>query len=174
MAKTKQQKEKEMTDLSERLQRAKAAVFASYQGLSVSQTEELRKQLRENEAELKMAKKRLLKLVLKKNKLDDSVVDNFVGSLTVAIGYGDETVPARTLVKFAKDSEAMNIFGGILENTLIPAAQVAALAALPSKTELLAKTVATIKAPVSGFVNVLTGNLRGLVYVLDAIKATKN
>ncbi len=99
MAKTKQQKEKEVTELSDKLADSTSAVFASYQGLSVAQTEELRKNLRAEGAELKMTKKRLLKLILQKNKLDDRIVDNFSGSVTVAFGNDDVTVPARVLCR---------------------------------------------------------------------------
>lgn len=174
MAKTKQQKEEEVTGLSDKLASSTSAVFASYQGLTVSQTEELRKSLRAEGAELKMTKKRLLKLVLKKNKLDDSVVNNFSGSVTVAFGNDDVTVPARVLNKFAQENEAMKIFGGLLENSFIEADRVKILANLPSRLELLGRTAGAIQAPVSGFVNVLAGNLRGLVYALQAIKESKN
>jgi len=83
-------------------------------------------------------------------------------------------VPARVLNKFAQANEAMEIFGGILENSFIEVDRVKALASLPSRLELLGRTVGAIKAPVSGFVNVLAGNLRGLVYALQAIKESKN
>ncbi len=174
MAKTKQQKEEEVKDLTDKLAEAKAVVFASYNSLTVSQTEDLRKSLRQEGAELKMAKKNLLKIAMKQHKIDETVVDNFTGSVTVAFGYQDEIAPAKILAKFSKTNDAMQIFGGILENSFIDANRVKALAILPTKDELLAKLVGTINAPVSGLVNVLAGNLRGLVYALNAIKNTKN
>lgn len=174
MAKTRQQKEQEVKDLKDKFNEAKAVVFASYQGLSVSGTELLRKDLRQENAELKMAKKRLLKLIFKENKLDESVIDNFDGSVTVAFGYQDEVAPAKIVAKFAKANEVMQIFGGILEKTFISSEEIKNLAALPSKQELLTKTVGTIQAPIAGFVNVLAGNLKNLVYALNAIKESKN
>ncbi len=174
MAKTKQQKEQEVKDLTDKLAQAKAVVFASYNSLTVSQTEDLRKSLRQTGSELKMAKKNLLKLALQNNKFTDDIVDNFTGSVTVAFGFDDEIAPAKILAKFSKTNEAMQIFGGILENKFIESNRVQALATLPSKEELLAKLVGSINAPVSGVVNVLAGNLRNLVFVLNAIKTTKN
>jgi large subunit ribosomal protein L10 len=173
MAKTRQQKESEVQDLNDRLTKSKGVVFASYKGLTVSQTEELRKVLRAEGAELKMAKKNLLQLVMKKAGLDDKVVDNFTGSVTVAFGYDDEISPARVMAKFSKTNQAMELFGGLLENSFINADRVKALATLPGREELLAKLVGTINAPVAGFVRVLAGNMRNLVYVLEAIKTSK-
>lgn len=174
MAKTKQQKEQEVKDLTDKLAQAKAVVFASYNSLTVSQTEDLRKSLRQEGAELKMAKKNLLKIALKQQKIDETVVDNFTGSVTVAFGYQDEISPAKVFAKFGKTNEAMEIFGGILENSFIDSSRVKALATLPTKDELLANLVGSINAPVTGFVNVLAGNLRNLVYALNAIKNIKN
>lgn len=173
MAKTRQQKEHEVQDLSDRFIKAKGVVFASYKGLTVSQTEDMRKSLRQVGAELKMAKKNLLQLVMKKTGLDETVVDNFAGSVTVAFGYDDEIAPARVMAKYSKTNEAMELFGGILEKSFIDSSRVKALATLPGREDLLAKLVGTINAPVSGFVRALAGNMRNLVYVLDAIKTSK-
>ncbi len=68
----------------------------------------------------------------------------------------------------------MQLLGGVLEGKLIDAQGVNRLAALPSKQQLLGQLVGTLNAPVSGFVNVLAGNIRGLVTVMSAIKDKKN
>ena len=81
--------------------------------------------------------------------------------------------PAKILEQFSKTNGAVKIIGGVIERKFITAAEVIALAKLPSKQELLAKLVGTINAPISGFVNVLAGNLRGFVQVLNAIKDQK-
>jgi large subunit ribosomal protein L10 len=63
----------------------------------------------------------------------------------------------------------MSVVGGIMNSLLIDATAVKSLARLPSKQELLGQVVGTIAAPVSGFVRVLAGNLRGFVQVLSAM-----
>ena len=85
----------------------------------------------------------------------------------------DETTAARIVNNFAKSHELVKIFGGILEGKYINDDKVKNLANLPTRQELLAKFVGTINAPVSGFVNVLAGNLRNLVGVLNNIKEAK-
>jgi large subunit ribosomal protein L10 len=60
-----------------------------------------------------------------------------------------------------------------MEGAVLSAKEVTALAQLPSKLELRGQLVGTLAAPMSGFVNVLAGNLRGLVYALNAIAESK-
>jgi len=172
MAKTKQQKEESIAQLADGIKNAKAAVFANFQGLKVSESEELRGKCREQGITVLASKKTLVKRALGDAGLD---VDTkaFEGGVAAFFGQDDEVAPAQVVAKFAKDHEIVSIFGGILEGQFIDAAKVKELSALPSKEELYAKLVGSINAPVSGFVNVLAGNLRGLVNVLGAIKDQK-
>jgi len=175
MAKTRQKKQQEVELLQEKLKQAKGIVFSCYQGLSVQQTEELRQALREHQAELKMTKKSLLKIALEKSGIDGVEPKEMDGSLSLALGYQDEVSAAKTLAEFAKaNADNLQIVGGVLEGRFISRDKVIALAKLPSKQELLAKTVGTINAPVASMVRVLAANLNRLVYVLQAVKETKS
>lgn len=174
MPKTREQKEDEVKFLVERLKQARSVVFATYEKLPANKTVELRRLLREKGSGMRAAKKRLLKLALKQNDIDESVVDRFSGSVAAVFGYEDEAAPANVLVNFAKKNEGISVVGGILEHCFIEAQRVTALALLPSREELLATTVGTIKAPLSGLVNVLSGTMRTMVYVLNAIKEAKS
>ena len=97
----------------------------------------------------------------------------FEGGVSVLFGYADEVAPARIAMETSKKYDVVKIFGGMLENEFVDMSAVINLAKLPSKQQLLAQVVGTINAPVSGFVNVLAGNIRGLVNVLNAVKDTK-
>ncbi len=173
MAKTRQEKEIHVQELTDQLKEAKSAVFANFQGLTVQETEELRGKCREQGVQCVASKKTLVKRALGNLDMD---VDTkpFEGGVATFIGTGDEVAPAQVVANFAKDHEVVEIFGGTLEGKFIDSAMVKQLSALPSKQELLAKLVGTINNPVTGFVNVLAGNLRGLVGVLNAIKETKS
>lgn len=173
MAKTKAQKKEIIEQLTEKLKTAKGTVFSSYKGVTVAEMEELRGKLREENSELMIAKKTLLAKALAENKQEDVPVKEFNGEVAVVIGE-DEVMPAKTVAQFAKEHKQMQFFGGILEEKYIPAEKVQALSKLPSKPELLAKMVGSMKAPISGFANVLAGNLRNLVYVLNAVKDSKD
>lgn len=169
MAKTRQQKEVSVNQLADALKTAKSAVFASVEGLKITDTDELRKNCRAQKVSYIISKRTLLKRALKDIGIEVSD-DILKGSVALIAGFEDEVAPAQIAAQFAKKRDVMKFLGGILEGKVIDAKMVAALAALPSKKALLAQLVGTLNAPVSGFVNVLAGNLRGLVNVLNNIQ----
>lgn len=172
MAKSRQQKEEIFQGLVEQLKSSKSAVFANFQGLTVAETEELRNECRASDIKLVVSKKTILKKALSESGIDVDT-KSFEGGVVVALGLNDEVAPAQVLAKFAKSHNIVTLFGGILEGSFIDSAKVTQLSELPSKQQLLGQLVGTINAPVSGFVNVLAGNLRGLVGVLNNIKEAK-
>ncbi|KKW32601.1 MAG: 50S ribosomal protein L10, partial [Candidatus Uhrbacteria bacterium GW2011_GWA2_52_8d] len=95
------------------------------------------------------------------------------GSILTTIGFDDEVAAAKLIAEFAKDRETIQILGGILEGKFVGSDAIKQLATLPSREQLLAMLVRSLNAPISGFVHVLAGNLRSLVYVLNAIRAAK-
>lgn len=168
MAQTKEQKKVIIDALADKLKDAKSVVFSDYKGLKVKDMMSLRKDLKKEGADLKVAKKTLINLAFKKAGVDFDVKE-MEGQLAVATSEKDEVAAAKIIAAVAKDNENIKIIGGLLGNKEMSAEEVKALAKLPSKQELLAKLVGTINAPVSGFVNVLAGNVRGFVQVLKAI-----
>jgi large subunit ribosomal protein L10 len=173
MPKTKDQKKQIVDDLADKLSKQKSLVFADYKGLTVFEAQELRKLAKEQNAEYIVAKKTLIQLALDKAGIKDIDVKAMEGNVALVIGFEDEVAPAKITAEYAKDHESLKLIGGVMENQYIDLAKVEALSKIPSKLELFAKLVGSINSPVSGFVNVLAGNLRGLVGVLNAIKDTK-
>lgn len=170
MAKNRQQKAEALKDIEQALNK-KSVVFFNHQGLKVNQVEELRKLLRKEQLTLTVAKRNLLLLALK-NKGITFAEGQITGAVAMAVG-DDEVAPAKVVADFKKANEQVMFYGAVVDNTAMDATQIANLAKLPSKQELLAKMVGSLQAPVSGFVNVLAGNLRGLVNVLNAVKDKK-
>lgn len=168
MAQTKEQKKTIINDLAEKLKTAKAVVFSDYKGLIVKDMTALRRELNKEGADLKVAKKTLVNLAFKKAGMEVDV-KKMEGQLAVAISEKDEVAAAKIIAAASKNNENLKIIGGLLGDKEVSADEVKALAKLPSKEELLAKLVGTINAPVSGFVNVLAGNIRNFVQVLKAI-----
>ncbi|MFH1508878.1 MAG: 50S ribosomal protein L10 [bacterium] len=169
MAKTRKQKEEIVKELSDNIKSAKSVVLTRYQGLKVNEIEELRDKMYEQNSKILVTKNSLLSLALKDNKLDDKMnVDEKEGPVAIAYSENDEVAPAKVLADFAKSHEVVEILEGLLGTEAMDAVGVKELAKLPAKDQMLAQTVATIKAPISGFVNALSYNLRGLVNVLKA------
>ena len=174
MPKTRQKKEEVVKDLTDKVKKAKSLVFVNFDGLKVKEVEELRQTFRKENIEYLVAKKTLMNIAFKEAGVKDFDAKSFTKEVGTVIGYDDEVAPARMVEKFSKDHDALKSVGGVLEGKFVAREKVVELSKLPSREELLAKVVGSINAPVSGFVNVLAGNLRNFVYVLNAIKNSKN
>ncbi|MCF7795130.1 50S ribosomal protein L10 [Patescibacteria group bacterium] len=175
MAKSKEQKQEILKTLGDKISRSKSIVFTSFNALGVQDNQNLRAKLREEGGEYYVAKKSLLDLALKDQNIKDLDVKNFEGKLATIFSYDDEVGAVKALDNFRKDNEEKLIFmGGILKNKFLSSEEVSNLAKIPSREELYAKMVGSLNAPVSGFANVLAGNLRKLVYALNAVKEAKS
>lgn len=172
MAKTKEQKAQLIESLDQRIENMKSAVIVEYKGLKVKEIEELRSTLRKQKVDFNVAKNTLVRIALKKHGIE---IDEGILSKPIAIAFAmeDEVAPAKEIALFAKKSEAIAILGGILEKKFIDESAVKQLASLPTREQLLGQVVGTISAPLSGFVNVMAGNMRGLVNALKALEASK-
>lgn len=169
MAITKEKKEIILEELREKFSRQKAVVIVGITGLKVKETTELRDKIREIDGNLKVAKKTLMNIVLKENNLEFNK-DKFKEEIALVFGFKDEVSSAKEVYQFSKKNKNLKILGGYLEGDFKEAKEVIALAKLPSREELMARVVGGIGSPISGFVNVLKGNIKGLMFVLSAIK----
>ncbi len=168
MAKTRAQKEQDLQELTDRLKAAKSVVFTDYRGTTVKDIDTFRKGLRKEGVVSKVYKVSLVKKAMEANGIDASALE-YKTPVILSLSEEDEVAPARVIKNLSKDIKTVAILSGIFDGKFASREQVLVLADLPSKDELRAKLVGTINAPVSGFVNVLAGNLRGLVNVLNAI-----
>ena len=91
----------------------------------------------------------------------------------MALSDTDVIAPAKVMAEYAKKYEKLEIKAGVVEGKVFDVEAIKALAALPSKEELIAKALGSLKAPINGLVNVLNGNIRGLVIALNAIAEKK-
>ena len=178
MPKTKAQKAEIVAKVADRLKRMKAAAFSQVSGYTMEDADKLRAQAAKQDVEVFITKRTLLALAAKEAGIEGMDTEGMEGSILTAVGYADEVSAAKLLKELAatkklahKDKlETMSLVAGILDGKFMNQAQVTQLASLPTKQQLLGQLVGTLNAPISGFVNVLAGNLRGLVTVLGAIK----
>lgn len=164
-----QKKEDEVKKLKEKLAKIKAAVFVSYKGLTVVDAEKLRRALRAEKAEYKVAKKTLLDVAVKEAGLPETKISEMEGQIGVALDYDGETGALKVVDQMIKGGvSTLKIVGGIVEGKVFSAADIKVLAGLPGKKELRGQVVNVIGSPLTGFVRVLNGNLVGLINVLKA------
>lgn len=173
MATTKAKKEEVLKDLEEKLGRAEAVYFADYRGLSVKDMGKLRGKLREEGYDFRIAKKTLMQLSLKNQNMPEAPAEVMQGPVGAAFSYDGIVSAVKALHEFSKENDNLKILGGLVEGKFITQAEAVELAKMPTREELLAKLVGSMKAPVSGFYGVTSGLLRNLVYVLKAVEEKK-
>lgn len=157
--------------LTEAIKGAKVGVVVDYKGTSVSADTKLRKELREGGNSYQVVKNTLLKRALHEAGVEglDSVLEG-----TTAIAMGEDYVSAPKAFKtFAATNKNFKIKGGFIDGAAIDAAGINNLADLPSKEVLVAQALAGLNAPISGFVTVLSGTIKGLAVALNAIAEKK-
>ena len=172
MAKTRKEKESIVSQLEQQIEQAESAVVVNYKGLTVSDMESLRNELGKKDISFSVAKNSLLKIALKAKgiEFDQEIMNQ---PLAIAFARSDEVSVAKNINDFAKTHEMLEILGGIYQKEYIARDRVLVLANLPSSEELYAKIVGSLAAPMTGMVNVLSGNFRGLVNVLSQYKDQK-
>lgn len=167
-------KAQEISSLSERFGKAKAAFLVDYKGMNVESVTKLRKVLRPVQAEMKVVRNTLAIRALKDHPTFESAMkDSLVGTNAVVFAYGDPTAPAKTLTEFAKEVEVLQIKSGAMDGAALDEAKIKYLATLPSKQELQAKLLGVLQAPMSKFLGTLQAAPAGFVRVLNAYKENK-
>jgi large subunit ribosomal protein L10 len=161
-----------VSELNKTFSEAKFAVVADYRGLKVTELEKLRKDLRANDAKVRIAKNTLLRRAVVGTPYE-VLSDSFSESTVVAVGFNEPVAPSKVLTAFAAEFKAFSIRTAALEGTLINADDVVALSKLPGREELLAKLLGTMSAVPTGFVRVLSAVPQKLLYALSAVKDQK-
>ena len=169
------EKEEMVGVLSAIFNEAQVGYLVDYRGLTVSQVTELRRRLHGAQSTMRVLKNRIAKLAIRETPfepLSEQLVD------TRALVYGEEPVaPAKVLTEFQKDSDKLQVLGGLLltgeRSSLLDATQVTALSRLPSRDELLAQLMGLLKAPTQKLVSTLNEVPAKFLRTLAAVKESK-
>jgi len=165
-------KEKTVTALRERLERAYGIFVVDYQGLNVKELTRLRRELQEAEVEFQVVKNRLLLIACEGT--DTAVLkDHVTGPSALAILNEDVIKPAKVLTNFSQDNEALEIKVGQINGKVLDLRAINKLAKLPPKEVLLSQLLGTLSSVPASFVRVLSEIPRRMVTVLAAIKSQK-
>lgn len=160
-------KKQVIAELTEKIKKSDSIVFIDYRGLRVNEETELRKQIREAGSEYIVAKNRLFKIALKEAGVEDCFDDVLEGTTAFAFGYGDVVAPAKVTYELGKaltlkKRDIFKIKAGVLSGKRVEAAEVEALAKLPSREQLLSMVL-----------NGMLGPIRKLAYAAVAIAEKK-
>lgn len=164
-----QKKQEVVDEIKEKISNSQAVVLVDYRGLDVEELTELRKQYREAGVDYKVYKNTLMRFAFKDAGYED--FNQFLtGPNAIAFGLEDPVQAAKIANNFAKDHKNLEIKAGIVDGKIISVDEIKELASLPSREVLIAQVLGGLNGTISGFVNVLQGNIRNLVYALNAIR----
>ena len=167
-----EEKEKFVADLHDRLERAQGTFLVHYQGLNVEAINRLRSELRKIDTEFRVVKNRLLKLASQKT--DTGLIkDQMQGPLAITLTYDDVVAPTKALINFAKDFGQLKIKVGQISGKVVDTDAIKRLAELPGRDVLLAQTLSVIQTVPESFVRVLSGVILKMLNVLKAIEQQK-
>ncbi len=149
----KEQKKNYITEMTAKFENSEAVLVTHYQGLTVKQLDQLRKEMREQGIQFKITKNRITKLALEKTKCKD-LANLFTGPTAVALSK-DAISSAKILTKFSKENNNLKILGGIMGKDVLDVSGVAKVATLPTLEEARAKIVGILRSPAQKIASIL-------------------
>ena len=168
MAKSKEQKATLLGRYKDLIKDSKGYILVNSDDIDTATTTDLKMKLKEIGSDYSVLKNTLFKVALQDS--DEPVeLQDFDGPTAVIVFDEDPTQPAKLLKEVQKDTEKLNARSGIFEGEYLTGEKIMELAEIPSREVLLARLMSSMNAPVSGTMNALTGNVRGLVMVLKGL-----
>lgn len=167
--KTREKKQKDLNALAEELNNSKSAMIVSFNKLTVTKDQEFRHQLREVGAKYQVVKNTIARLAVKGTSYEDAS-EHFKGITAIAWTDSDPVVLSKTISKFIKaNADFYSLKAGVVDGRVVDAAQVEAIAGLPSKEELISKLLFVINAQAQRIVTVINAVPRNLAVVIKLI-----
>ena len=164
-----------VTELTDKVTRAKAMVFADFAGIKHKQLEDLRKTLKKVQGEFVVTKNRLLLRAIgaTDQPLQEVLLQMLSQSTATLFAYADEVAPLKALLKFFKNVGLGKTKGGLLGASALSDTDVTRLATLPSRNILLGNLAGQLNAPIQGLHYALSWNMNRLMWALQNIKEKK-
>ncbi len=144
------QKKEEVTKLANEIKEAKLVLLTDYRGINVEDVTNLRKDIRNVNAEYKVIKNNITRRALKEAGIE-GLEDNLEGPTAVILAKEDYLEPAKAIYNFAKDNDFYKIKGGVIEGKVMTAEEIITIAKLPSKETLLSMLAGALLANIQKF-----------------------
>ena len=145
-----EQKKALVDEITTKFKESQSTVVVDYRGLDVAQVTELRKSLREAGVDFKVYKNTMTRRAVEAAELTD-LSDTLVGPTAIAFSADDVIAPAKILNEFAKENEALEIKGGVIEGKVATLDQIKELATLPNYEGMVSMLLSVLQAPVRNF-----------------------
>jgi large subunit ribosomal protein L10 len=173
MAVTRDQKAVQLKDLQQKFDTAQSVVFTNYIGLTVADVTELRRNLRKAGAEMKVAKKTLVRIAAEGKNLPIPAEKELPGPVACIFSYQDPIAGAQVAFAFGKTHPQVKFVGGLFEGKVLNKADAMTLATIPSKQVLLATFAGMLQSPLRSFMSMCNGPLSGFARGLSEVAKKK-
>lgn len=167
-----QRKKEIVNELVNNFSSAKAIVITDYRGITVEQDTEMRSAFRNAGVEYKVVKNTLTKIAVDEMGLEE-LNPYLVGPTSIAYSNTDPVAPVKVIDEFSRKFDNLEIKVGVVEGKIVDVDEIKVIASLPSREVLISRVLGGLNSPITGFVNVLNANIRGLVVALNAIAEKK-
>jgi large subunit ribosomal protein L10 len=156
-----------VADYLDKMSRSKAVILTDYRGLTVAQTSELRRNLREVDGAFQVVKNTLFTRALEEADIPVPT-EELTGPIAVGYCFGDSPPIAKAMMDFAKQTGILTVRGALMGTRYLTPAAVQNMADLPPREILLAQLLGAVQGPMSSLASVLAAPMRELVQVLQA------
>ena len=170
---TKAFKSEKISQMKEKIEKAKVAIVTDYKGLSVEEITKLRRLIQKEDADYMVTKNTLAKIAIKGTEYE-VLADSLTGPVAIAFGFDDQVAPAKALAKFIKETKKGEILAAAMDGKLLSVEETKALATLPSKHEIYAKMLGCINSPASGIANSINAVMSSLTRAMAAVRDQKS
>ncbi len=170
---TKAFKSEKVSQMKEKIEKAKVAIVTDYKSLSVEEITKLRRQIQKGNGDYMVTKNTLAKLAIKGTQYE-VLADVLTGPVALAFGFEDQVAPAKAIADFIKESKKGEILAAALDGKLLSAEEAQALATMPSREEIYAKMLGCINSPASGIANSVNAVLSQLTRAMAAVRDQKS
>lgn len=166
------QNQEMLANIKADLEAAGAVWVVDYRGLAVKEIQQLRRNIREADGQMKVYKNTIMHLAL--SQADLPTLDDLLAGPSAFVFAGtDVAASAKAIKEFAKDNENLQIKGGLMDGAAVSAAEVEAIASLPSREVLMAQIAGAISGVARGLATSINGVPRGVAQVVKAVADQK-
>ncbi|MCL4538495.1 MAG: 50S ribosomal protein L10 [Bacteroidetes bacterium] len=164
------EKEQAVAEVAELMSNSTSLFFTDFVGMTVAESNELRREFQKNGVKYRVVKNTLIKKAMQTLSSDDKSYKYLVGQTGIAFGVEDPIAPAKVLKKFFDKIQKPSTKAFVVDKQVFEGKRLNEFALMPSKPEMIASILGSLQSPISGIAGSVSAVMRDLVSVLDAVE----
>ncbi len=164
------EKEQVVAEVAELISNSSSLFFADFAGMTVADSNDLRREFQKNGVKYRVVKNTLIKKAMKSTAADEGAFKYLVGQTGIAFGSDDPVTPARVLKKFFDKIQKPSTKAFVIDKQVFEGKRLNEFATMPTKPEMIAGILGSLQSPISGIARSVSAIMRDLVAVLDAVE----